>query len=389
MKLHIIVPALPPQLDGIGDYTAALAAQLASRVAVTLLTGDGFEAAPIAGVRIVPTFSPMTPQSAARLADHVRADPPDWLLLQYNPFSYGKRGLNLHLPRALRDLRRDLTGMRLAVMAHEIFVPIIDVKFAIMTTWQRAQLWQLGRAADGLFFSVQPWVRQFTRWFPGKPIQHLPVGSNIPRVAVTRDMARAELGFTDEDLVVGLFGTAHVSRMLPLINTTLRGLARAGHRVTLLYVGPSGDIVRAHVTDAPLVAEGFLAGADASRRFAAMDMYLAPFLDGVSTRRTSLMAALQHGVATVGSRGVWSDPLLLREDERALVLADVRDERGFEQQALRLAGDAALRARLGAEAARLFAREFAREAITDRLLNALEAWERGDFGVPETSAGQA
>jgi glycosyltransferase involved in cell wall biosynthesis len=375
MKLHIIVPTLPPQLDGIGDYTAALAAQLAPRADVTLLTGDAFETTPIDGVRIVPAFRPMMPVSAARLAACVRADPPDWLLLQYNPFSYGRRGLNLHLPRALRTLRRTLPRTRLAVMAHEVFVPIIDVKFAVMATWQRAQLGQLGRAADGLFFSIQPWVRQFARWFPGKPILHLPVGSNIPRVAVSRQEARAELGFTDEDFVVGLFGTAHVSRMLPLINDTLRALTRAGHRVTLLYVGPNADIVRAHVSAVPVLTEGVLPGAAVSRRFAAMDMYLAPFLDGVSTRRTSLMAALQHGVATVGSRGVWSDPLLLQEDENALLLADVKDESAFRQQALRLAGDAALRARLGTGAAQLFAREFAWESIADRLLCALEEWE--------------
>ncbi len=272
-------------------------------------------------------------------------------------------------------------------MFHEVFVPIVSWKFAVMTTWQRWQLWKLGQTADALFFSVQPWTRQFQRWFPNKPIHHLPVGSNIARVSLSRAHARERLGFNEADFVVGLFGTAHISRMLPLIDTTLRGLGRAGHQVTLLYMGPWGQW-RAHGTSVPLVTAGFLPGEEVSRRFAAMDMYLAAFLDGVSTRRSSLMTAMQHGIATVGNRGVWSDRFCCGRTS-ALVLADVRDERGFEQQALRLAGDAPLRARLGAEAAQLFAREFAREAIADRLLNALEAWERGDFGVPETSAGQA
>ena len=189
--------------------------------------------------------------------------------------------------------------------------------------------------------------------------------------------------------MVGLFGTAHVSRMLPLINDTLRALARAGHRATLLYVGPNADVVRAQVNTVPLVAEGFLSGEEVSRRFTAMDMYLAPFMDGVSTRRTSFLAALQHGVATVGNRGAWSDPLLLREDERAFVLTDVRNEKAFHQLALRVAGDAAFRARLGAGAEELFAREFTWESIAERLLFALGTWERGDANVHETSAGQA
>ncbi len=380
MKLHIIAPALPPLLDGIGDYTAALAAQLVSQAQcdVTILTGSDFEPAPIPGARIVPTFRYEEPASVAHIRKQVIAGHPDWLLLQYNPFAYGKWGLNLHLPRVLRDVKRECSALRLAVMCHEAFVPVISWKFAVMTTWQRTQLWQLGQAADAVFFSIQPWAQRYRSWFPHTPVAHLPVGSNIACVAMSREEARNRLGFTDDDFVVGLFGTAHASRMLPLMGDTLRALTAAGHKVTLLYIGPNEQEIRLHAGGARVYAEGALPAEEVSRRFAAMDMYLAPFLDGVSTRRTSVMTALQHGIAIVGNRGVWTDDLLLAENGKAFVLCDMRQEGAFQAQALRIAGDTDLRARLGSGAAELFAREFTWERIASRLMNALSEAKQAD-----------
>ena len=374
MKLHIIAPVLPPRLDGIGDYTAALAAQLAAQGAcdVTILTGVEAASAPIAGVRIAPTFCFDTPSSVACLRDAVLAECPDWLLLQYNPFAYGKWGRNLYLPHVLHGLKRDAPRTRLAVMVHETFVPVSNWKFAIMTTWQRAQLWQLGQAADTLFFSIQPWARQFQRWFPGKTVAHLPVSSNIPRVAISRGAARQRLNFANEDLVVGLFGTAHMSRMLPLIGDTLYALEQAGHKVTLLYIGPDTEAIRARIGKTRLRADGALPGNEVSCRFAAQDMYLAAFLDGISTRRTSLMTALQHGIAIVGNRAAHTDGVLLAEAGSAFLVADTQQTGDFQAQALQMAGDAALRARLGAKAAELFEREFTWERIAARLLHALQ-----------------
>lgn len=369
----MVAAALPPQLDGIGDYTTALTAQLISQAQcdITILTGSDFEPAPVEGARIVPTFRYSEPASVAHIREKVIAERPDWLLLQYNPFAYGKWGLNLYLPRVLRDLKKECPGLRLAVMFHEAFVPVISWKFAVMTTWQRLQLWQLGQAADAAFFSIQPWAQRYQSWFPHTPVTHLPVGSNIARVQTGRTEARERLGFTDGDFVVGMFGTAHVSRMLPLIGDTLQALAKAGHKVTLLYIGPNGEAVRAHIGRARLNADGCLPGYEVSRRFAAMDMYLAPFRDGVSTRRTSLMTALQHGIAVVGTWGVWTDDLLLAENGKAFVLCDTRQERAFQEQALRVAGDANLRVHLGRGAAELFAREFTWERIAGRLLDTL------------------
>jgi glycosyltransferase involved in cell wall biosynthesis len=139
----------------------------------------------------------------------------------------------------------------------------------------------------------------------------------------------------------------------------------------VLYVGTNGKNVRAAVTDLPVRDEGPLPGDEVSRRLRAMDLYLTPFVDGVSTRRGSMMAGLQHGLPIVGTAGELTDNLLRAESDRSLLLADVDDEAGFVERVVRLSGDAELRQRTGRAARALFEREFTWERIAKRLTDVL------------------
>ena len=374
MKIHIISAALPPLLDGIGDYTANLAAELARSATVTVLTGAQAPD-PIPGVRVETAFSADDPRSVWNLVGRVAEDKPDWVLLQYNPFSYGRWGKNLHLPRVMRQIKRDLPGTRFALMVHEPFVPIISPQFAVMATWQRWQLWQLGQVADVLFFSIDPWQRRFHSWFPGKPTFHLPVGSNIPRVPISRAEARARLGIGEATLVLGLFGTAGNGRLLGNVQAAVGALRQAGRTVQVLYVGPDKDKVCAALGDTNIIADGPFPAGEVSRRLAAMDIYLAAYVDGISTRRGGLMAALQHGVATVGTHGPLTDAMLSEEEGQAFLLADVTALEQFQSHVLRLAEDAALREQIGRAGMLLYKREFAWTEVVQKLHTALAGVE--------------
>lgn len=372
LKIHIIAAALPPQLDGIGDYTANLAAELARSATVTVLTGAQAPS-PIPGVRVETAFAADEPRTVWNLVSRVAADKPDWVLLQFNQFSFGKWGLNPYLPLAMRQIKRRCPQTRFAWMAHEDFVPVISWKFAVMTTWQRWQFWMLGRTADVIFFSIDPWVHQYRRWFPGKPVVHLPVGSNMPRVAITREEARARLGIAEGTLVLGLFGTAHSSRLLPLIRAAVQAAYDENSNVLALYIGPHSAAVCEALQGLPVRAEGPFDADEVSRRFAAMDIYLVPITGGVSTRRTSLMTALQHGIPTVSTFGVQTDQMLLAENEKAFLLADVDAPDAFTAAVLLLVKDRSLQQKLGQQGERLYHQEFAWEKVADRLMAALTA----------------
>jgi glycosyltransferase involved in cell wall biosynthesis len=108
-----------------------------------------------------------------------------------------------------------------------------------------------------------------------------------------------------------------------------------------------------------------------SRRFAAMDVYLAAIAEGVSTRRTSMMAALEHAVAVVATAGAATDPVLRRADGEGLVLAPAESPGAFGEAAAALAADPARRAAVARGGRELFDREFAWPRHVDRLAGAL------------------
>lgn len=371
MNIHLIAPALPPQLNGIGDYTACLAAELSESAAVTVYVEAGPAVNPLQGIAIRPAFRVADRRSIRRIADTVALERPDWLMLQYNPFCYGRWGINPHLPLMVRDTRRRSPRTRFALVVHEPFVPLTSWRFALEAPWQRLQLRALGKQASLLFMVTDYWERLLRGWFPADRMVHLPVGSSIPEVPMERGEARARLEIAGASVVLALFGQAHASRSLALVRTAARAVEERGRTIRVLYMGPHPVAVREALPGLPLLAEGPLPPEEVSRRFRAVDIALAPFTDGVSTRRTSMMTGLQHGIATVGTRATATDRLLIDADGHGLVLASAGDAHAFAAHVVRLASDSELRERIARGGAALYAREFAWKVAAGRMLERL------------------
>jgi glycosyltransferase involved in cell wall biosynthesis len=358
MRIDLVFPVLPPRLDGIGDHTAHLAQALARRGHdVRVLTGQD-QTGDLGGVDVVGAYDLDPIWKITDLVEAVRETPPDWLFLQFNQFSYGRYGFNPWLPLTLRKIRRGVPDIRIAMMAHEEFVPANTLRNAVMTTWQRAQFWALGKIAERIGYSTSSWIDKFRPWFPTTPACHLPVGSNLPLSSLTRDEARAkfELG---APFVIGYFGSVSGSRHLDHIRSSLQKLdGDAFERIEFLYIGQHGSVLRDALLRLPVRDLGALPAPDAADAFAAMDLYLAPFVAGVSTRRGTFMAALQHGVPTVATAGTQTDPILRRNDGNAFVLRTETDVDGFAEAASALQRDPEKRKQLGRFAHRLYRKEF-------------------------------
>lgn len=394
MVIDLVFPAFPPALDGIGDYTAHVASALVPKHDVRVITAQP-NASDLEHVRVQRGFSMNTPQGVRSIVHAVTAHPPDWVILQYNPFSYGRWGLNPFLPFVMRSIKQRLPRTRLAVMVHEPFVMPENWRFAIMTTWQRWQLWMLGHTADVLFFSIEPWATRFTEWFPNTPVHHLPVSSNMPCVDADASAVRRKLGLRDDALTLGLFGSGHPAHLLPFSCQAVHRLTQANIDVQVLYIGPAGDNVRSHLPDAAVIDAGPLPAEDVSRHFAAMDVYLSPFERGVSTRRGSFMTGIQHGIATATTFGEHTDDMLLPHRNRAFAMTPDDDAHAFANAVLDLATRPSHRAHIARAGQHLFQDTFAWDAIAARMMTHLEqaayprmrvSLHRNDTRAPVTSA---
>ena len=135
-----------------------------------------------------------------------RGSRPPWVLLQYNPFSYGHWGIAPGLIVDAAVLRR--RGTRIALMVHESWIELRDWRTIPMGGYQWGALRSLLVCADAVLVSTEALVRRV-----GHGAVHVPVASNITPLGVAQTEARQRLGLGDE-LVVALFGTGHPSRAL-------------------------------------------------------------------------------------------------------------------------------------------------------------------------------
>lgn len=375
MKICIVGPALAPRLDGIGDYTTCLIKQLVKdghQVSALIRTGKPVD--PIEGVNISMPFSIENRASIKELSSAVEKISPDWVIVQYNPFCFGRMGLNLYMPGVLKRLKR---YAHLSLMLHETYVPVINLKYAVMTMWQRWLLWMSCLEADQIFVSVEYWNHQL-KGFPGvKRGVLLPVGSNISTVPITREIARSRLGISENTLVLGMFGTVHEALMLNRVQAAMEALLSRDRKALLLYIGPDGEKLRRELRDLPVLAEGPFEPEEVSRRLAAIDIYLAPFVDGISTRRSSMVTALQRSLPVVGTDGHKTDSYLKSMNNKSLLLSPVNDEQGFANLVVKLAEDENLRCSIAVAASQMYEDHFSWEKTSAKMIISLREAETG------------
>ncbi len=387
MNVSIVFPELPPALDGIGDYTARLSMALSEKCNVTIHTASqSFRT--IENVEIVNSFSIEKTAGLEGLVDGLIASRPDWIILQYNPFSYGRWGLNLALPRAMASVKRHLKGTRLVTMVHEPFVPVDTMKNLIMTSWQRWQLWRLGKASDILYFSIETWVEQFSGWFKNKPVHHLPVGSNMPMEHSDRNQTRASIGVNESDFVIGIFGTLHPSRLMHFIKQALQLVKDSGLDPVVLYIGPHGRQASSALEDMCLIDAGKLSPEDVSHHFQAMDLYLAPFRKGVSARRGSFLVGIQHGIATVSTYGIHTDTFIRSADKAAFLLVSDKDNDAFANQVKKLSLDDRERARIADGGQKFFNAHFSWSQIAERQYRDMKSFDSTGMNKDTRSVSQ-
>jgi glycosyltransferase involved in cell wall biosynthesis len=347
-------------VDGIRDHTERICRALAAgEVRVTALrVQTGGPGARRFG-RSLPIWRRLRGQRRSTVA-----------VIQYSPFCYGRRGFAPWLPAYLLAMRAGGRGPGVALMVHEPHVPMTSWRWTLMGLWQRFQLAALRRSSDVVLTSIEPWARSLAPRRPRRRTRHLPVGSNLPDARHRRGAERERLGIGDGTLLVSCLGRDHQSWLGAYVVDAVNALARSGRTVVLLNLG--ADTLRLDGIDPSVEVRmpGFLEGEALAAKLAASDLFLAPLSDGVSTRRGSLMAALQHGLPVVGTVGPLTDRVL-RDASPALRLTAVGDRGRFARAAVAFGEDPDRRRAAGAAARELYEREFDWPVIATRLLAAL------------------
>jgi glycosyltransferase involved in cell wall biosynthesis len=304
------------------------------------------------------------PSALHEVLTHARSDT---LALQYNPFSYGHWGVAPGLLAELHAARRHGGLRRLVLVVHEPYVVLPGMRYTLMGAVQRAQLAALLRMADCVLTTSETYVGLLDRVRADTHAAAIPAGSNMPDRRTARAAARAELGASTQTLVVATFGVTRPQQLVEYVQAAVTAALEDGHEIVLVSLGSAPDPVSLDHPRLLTVRPGPLNGTDLARFLAAADLFLAPYSDGVTTRRTTLMAALQHELCILTTAGDGSPSSL---GEPALALVAATDRPAFAARARALACDAEGRARYARAGREVYEHSYAWAAIAERFIDA-------------------
>lgn len=361
---HIITGEYAPAHGGVADYSRSLACALASagdEVHVWAPADErGLASNP--GVRLHPLPLGYGPRGLRALGRELQQEPaPRRLLVQYVPQAFGMRGMNVPFCVWVASLR----NIQVYVMFHEVAMP-----------WDRPSMWKrnaasavtrvmanlLAARADGVLVSIPPWeamLRKIAPHWRGRATW-LPIPSNLPGVVSASTVAstRASLRLTGSS-VIGHFGTYGSLVAGPLEEIVLALLADTGRIALLIGRGSDGFARRLLAIDPALegrvVATGDLDPASAAAHLRACDVLVQPYPDGVSSRRTTVMAGLALGVPIATNEGFLSEPIWRQSQAVELAFST----RGIAAAAEAILGDVEHSARLSERGRLLYDGRFA------------------------------
>lgn len=327
---------------GVGDYTAKLAQALLEidhGIQIDIVTSEDSRVAvpnhPRLAVQQVHGWGTKDIPELLRLIENWR---PDVVHVQYPSKGYGMGLAPNLIPLLLRFSRLRIPVM---VTLHEFSIahPLRRLSTIFMLCCSNRIIVCDGReqvAVKRLFF------------FTGGKTMLFPLAPNIPVIKLHRPRLGQDSGWT-----LSYFGFVDKSKDFQVLVETLSALRTEGFPIRLLFIGGVSTenqerlygIASAKGVTQGISFTGFCSPEAVSRYLAETDIALFPFRDGVSLRRASFIAAMQHGLPVVTTRAKGYLPAGLKDGENVL-LVDPSDGPGFVVAVRRLLLDAHLREKL-------------------------------------------
>jgi glycosyltransferase involved in cell wall biosynthesis len=303
-----LTPKTSPHICGVGDYTLNLATHCQSHLGhpihLIVETTCDPQTHP---VTIHPLVADWSPDHLISLFHRLQAARVGTVILQYTCFSYSAQGYNPHLGPFWQRCRQHFQTL---LVVHETYNRLA---LRYPGTWalnprQKAVLRRLVQASHQVFCGSEPYRHQLLRLgCPAHQLHALPIPNNIPPQPLSPPQKVAlqqELGLSPDLPTLALFGCRE--SIYPTWLTRLdQHLRQRGRPIQWLLLGNAQKLTvpLTHTIARP----GFLSAAALSHHLQLADILLMPHRDGISAKRTSLMAALEHGIPVVGTQGVLTD----------------------------------------------------------------------------------
>jgi Glycosyl transferases group 1 len=371
---HIVTSEYPPDVGGVSDYSRQVAeglARMGDDVHVWCPRSAEGPATP--GVHVHSDLGGIGPADLQRLDERLRAFPaPRRLLVQWVPHGFGYHSMNVWF--CLWLARRARSGDEVELMVHEPFLEFRrgPLRHAVMACVHRLMTMVLLGAARKVWMSIPAWEPRLRPYALGRTLQMqwLPVPGCVADES-SASAAAIRLNYAaDGQPLLGHFGS-YGAAVTALLDERLPPLMDGARKPSLLLLGSGSQrfchvLLEQHPSWSRRVhAAGYLSPAELSAHIAACDVFVQPYPDGITSRRTSTMACLSRARPVVTTTGHLTEPLWA--ETGAVALADVDDCDSFTSAVMELLGRDDARLALGLRGQRVYVDRFSVTRLVDAL----------------------
>jgi len=317
-KILILCPKFHPLEDGLGQHTTHFYHTLKSKVETLVITSATPEivTANQRDTDVYPLVEHWDLRTLPQLLRLVRKEKPTHLLIQWVPYLYAKRaGLNFSFPSVIRTLKK-LIKVQVHLYCHELYYPnLADLKSKVLHYSHKWILKQMIEQSELVLTSTDSFKKEIDALWPAfqKKTHWIPVSSNINRkISITPKTPSKKVR-------IGLFGTFHPSKRVDLVlNSLFQAIQPKKEAYEIHYIGASEDEIKTLLTKEDfthlssfLVCTGFLKNSEVDQALQELDGFIAYFMDGLSSRRGSFLAALERGIPSISTTGQYTDSIFL------------------------------------------------------------------------------
>ncbi len=246
MRLIFICGSLEPGVDGVGDYTRRLATELIKQghEIAALALDDQFTDKPTDHIENVDTIafpvyripSKLNADNRFKLAyDWIENFNPEWLSLQFVPFSFHAKGLPFGLSKQLSKFN----GKKWHIMFHELWIGMEEkstLKHIIWGKIQKFLIKTLIKKLNPLLIHTQTKLYQIQLNKLGFNVTYLPLFSNIPK-SNTISIKKQQ----DNKITFVNFGTIHPGACIKSFADEAGLYAEStGTQIELILIGRCG-----------------------------------------------------------------------------------------------------------------------------------------------------
>lgn len=320
MKVIFITGSLEYGKDGVGDYTRVLAADMISKYGIEVLMiafndrlCNSFtkEEQTFNGVTIPVVRMPESLNERQRLdfcKKIVNEFNPDWISLQYVPYSYHKKGIPFSLAKKLKQLTN---GAKWHIMFHELWIAMNVAPHSFKTRLTR---FLQQRVVNNLVKELSPtvvhthstlYLNKLKEMFSGANVSQLHLFGNISITA----FANPELNADVINMVV-FGGVRESDRMNEFAVWCANQQQQSGKKIHIHFIGKTGETVKKWVESLKSVniystEHGFLDDKDISRLFTKMQVGLSTTPYMLVEKSGAVAAMLDHHLPVVCAGKTW------------------------------------------------------------------------------------